>query len=425
VGRSKPRVLVLGGSFAGLECAQKLRELAGDAVEITVVDRRPAMLFVPNIPVEVLADRNPATSMYLPLPEVLDADGIAFLPACVEAIDVERQTVTVTPAERPGAASEVLPYDYLVVAVGARLAYDRIEGFAQHGHTVSDTFYGNKLRHFLHRGGYRGGPVAVGSARFHQGQTGDLVPQALAACEGPVVEMALALGSWLQQHRLGGPSQVTVFTPAALIAEDAGTAVVQRLLRLAGDMGYHYLNEVQDVRRLGPDGMEFADGRSLEAELMVVFPDWVPHPFLQGLPICDDRGFVLTDRLMRNPRYPAVFAAGDAAAISVPKLGSIAHDEADVVARQIARDLGVLSAEEADRPVQLSVFCIGDMGSGQAFYIHSDSWYGGAQQELRTGRIPALLKLQYKELFFRYRGKVPAWGPAFAQWVAEHAAHRP
>ena len=417
---ARPQVLVLGGNFAGLQVAQQLRELVGALADITVVDKKPYLLFVPNIPLEVLADHDPAISLHLQLPELLQRDAIQFALAEVREIDPERRTVTVTPSERPGAAPEVLPYDYLVIALGARLAFDCITGFAQHGHTVSDTYYGNRLRHYLYRGAYRGGPVAVGSARFHQGQANDLVPQALAACEGPVVEMALSLGSWLWQRQMGGPDRVTLFTPASLIAEDAGTQVVDHLLQMASGMGYHYRNNVQDIASLDADGVEFADGTSVEAELKVVFPDWVPHPFLRGLPISDDRGFVVTDRLMRNPRYANVFAAGDAAALSVPKIGSIAHEEAGVVARQIAKDLGRLSADVADVPTHLDVFCIGDMGDGQAFYINSDSWYGGPKQALRVGRVPNILKTQYKEIFFRRHGKVPPWSMSIAAWLAEH-----
>ena len=51
---------------------------------------------------------------------------------------------------REGSAQESITYDYLVIATGCRLAFDEIEGFAEFGHTFSDTFYGNKVRNYLH-----------------------------------------------------------------------------------------------------------------------------------------------------------------------------------------------------------------------------------------------------------------------------------
>jgi len=36
---NRPHVLIFGGNFAGLGAAQKIRDSAGDSVEITVIDR--------------------------------------------------------------------------------------------------------------------------------------------------------------------------------------------------------------------------------------------------------------------------------------------------------------------------------------------------------------------------------------------------
>ena len=62
---SKPRVVVLGGNFAGLGSAQKIRKYAGDKVDITVIDKKSALLYVPNIPAEVFANRDPALNMFM------------------------------------------------------------------------------------------------------------------------------------------------------------------------------------------------------------------------------------------------------------------------------------------------------------------------------------------------------------------------
>lgn len=422
---AKPHVVVLGANFAGLAAAQKIREFARDAVRITVIDRKSYLLFVPNIGLEVLENRNPLYSMHMPLIPAMKEDDLDFILGDVQAIDVQSQQIEFLPVERLGSAVDRLSYDYLVVAVGARLAYDQIEGFAAYGHTVSDTYYGNRLRHYLYHE-YKGGPVAVGSARFHQGtKTQDLVPMAEAACEGPPVEVTLSMGAWLKAHNYGGPDQVTVFTPAQWIAEDAGMGVVKTLLGQASAMGFHYLNNTHDIARLTADGIEFTHGPSLEAELKIIFPDWVPHAFLKELPIVDEVGFVVTDLTMRNPTYPNVFACGDAAAVVVPKLGMLAHLSAEAAARQIAKDLGTMSSEQADRPMKPIVDCIGDMGNNEAFYISSDTWYGGRREEFRTGHIPFLLKLQYKEMFFRTHGKVPDWGIPMADLIAQTLGKRP
>lgn len=419
--KTNPHVLVLGGNFGGLGAAQKIRKYAGDAVDITVIDRKAYLDYIPNIPLEVFEGRDPAVTMHMPLVETLAHDNIRFEQAEVMGLDVDFKTVTLRPSERPGAPVYTQSYDKLVIALGARLAYDEIDGFAEFGHTVSDAFHANRFIDYM-KNDYKGGRIAIGSARFAQGTKGrpEWLKTALAACEGPPVEVSLALAHWLEENGKGGAKNITIFTPAELIAEDAGEKVVGQLLDAAGSMGFDYINKVEDVKRLTAEGVEFANGQSLECEVKVIFPNWKPHDFLQGQPISDEVGFIVTGMDMRNPDYPDVFACGDAAALTVPKLGAIGHQEADVVGRQIAKDVGVMPVAEADVDWMPEVVCLGDMGGGKAFYIHATSWFGGDIQELRMGYLPYAQKMAYKEMFFRNHGKVPNWGVPLASWSAEH-----
>ncbi|HHB80619.1 MAG TPA: pyridine nucleotide-disulfide oxidoreductase, partial [Aliiroseovarius sp.] len=390
--------------------------------DITDIDRKAYLDYIPNIPLEIFEGRDPVVTMHMDLIDALARDGIKFRQAEVLGLDLDAHEVRVRPNERPGAPEYRVGYDYLVIALGAHLAYDDIEGFAEHGYTVSDAWHANRLIEYL-KNDYKGGPIAVGSDRFEQGLKGkpDWLPVALAACEGPPVEVSLSLAHWLQEHDKGSAKNITIFTPAELIAEDAGEKVVGQLLDAASSMGFGYMNKVEGIERLTENGIEFRDGRKLDAEISIVLPNWKPHAFLKGLPISDEVGFIITDMTMRNPDYPEVFACGDAAAITVPKLGAIGHQECEVVGKQIAKSVGKLSAEKADAPWQPEVVCIGDMGGGKAFYIHSNSWFGfgGDIQVLEMGRMPYAQKLLYKEMFFRNHGKIPNWGLPAAKWAAE------
>lgn len=184
-------------------------------------------------------------------------------------------------------------------------------------------------------------------------------------------------------------------------------------------MGIHYKNNTRDVKRLTANGVEFASGDSMDAELKIVIPDWRAHDFLHNLPISDSQGFIITDLLMRNPKYPNVFAAGDCAAATVPKIGGIGHQQADIVGRQIAKDIGAMKPEQADHPLKPEIFCIGDMGSGKAFYIRANSWFGGTTETMEFGRVPYQLKMRYRDLFFMKHGRVPDAGLQLAEFMAE------
>ncbi|MGE0072868.1 MAG: hypothetical protein AB7S55_07390 [Thiomonas sp.] len=71
---SKPRVVVPGGNFAGLGSAQKIREYAGDSVDISLIDRKDYLPFVPNVPTDVMENRDPARRQRLQLRPALTSD---------------------------------------------------------------------------------------------------------------------------------------------------------------------------------------------------------------------------------------------------------------------------------------------------------------------------------------------------------------
>jgi sulfide:quinone oxidoreductase len=334
---------------------------------------------------------------------------------------VEKKVVTYCPDERPGAALEKIRYDYLVISLGARLAYDKIKGFGEYGSTVSDSVYGNRLRDVLFEGGYKGGPVATGSDLFHQGTQGkpSWIPMSPGACEGPPLEIGLTMAHWLEQRKMGGPSKVTFFTPGEMIAEDAGTQIVHEFLDMAGKMGFGYKNNTKGIAEITKDGIIFQNGEQLEAELKIIMPDWVPHPFIKELPITDEVGFVLTDLNMRNPDHPEIFASGDAAALTVPKLGALGHLQADIIGKQIAKDLKKMKPEQADQPYKPQIICFGDMGDHKGFYIHSDTWFGGKTSVFRMGYLYYAMKIAFKEMYFRTGGMPPNWGIPAAELVAD------
>ena len=419
---SSPHILVLGCNFAGLTTARYIREYAGDEVDITCIDRNPYLTFIPNIPLEVWHNNNPAEELHLPFVKFLNRDDIRFTQGEITQIDVDGQSVEFVPAERSGSAPESMDYDYLVVALGNNLAFDDIDGFAEHGHTLTDTYYGEKLRHHLHDNGYKGGPVAVGSDRFVQGHDPKLpdLPEAEAACEGPPVEIAFSLAHWLEEHEKGDASSVTLFTPAEVIAEDAGETILDELLPMVDEMGFGYRAETKGIKRLYDDGIEFDDGSSLEAELKIIFPNWTAHDVVKDLPITDDQGFVVTDLHMRNPDYPEVFAVGDAASVTVPKLGSLGHKEAEICAKVLGAEVGDYEPDEPTAPLAFEVICMGDMGGRKGFYMHTDEWWGGDTSILKIGYTPHALKMGFKTIYYTTGGKVPTWGLPLSEFVGDH-----
>ena len=419
--KRKPQIVVLGSNFAGLTTARLLRKEIKDNADITVIDRKSYLLFVPNIPETVMSNRNPQYDMHMEFLRFYKEDHTHFIKANVNEIDPESQTVTFTPNERPGQTGEKIRYDYLIIAVGCRLAYDHIEGFAEYGSAVSDSFNGNKLRHYLWDGAYKGGPIAIGSALFEQGDTDRpaWLPTLKAACEGPVMEMAMLLGNWQKEHRhQKDASLIHMFTPGEILGEDAGTVLADQFAKLAEGMGETILYDTDNIKRITADGIEFTNGKSMEAEIKLVLPNWEAHAFLKSLPIVDNKGFVITDTYMRNPKYKNIFAVGDCAALSVPKLGAIGDAQARVVAKQIAADLGIIEQSEC-KQWEPMVICWGTMGDHKAFYLHSNLFYGGDVGYLKMGYMYYMMKMSFRMMYYDTGGTPPPWGLPLAEWVGD------
>ena len=113
------------------------------------------------------------------------------------------------------------------------------------------------------------------------------------------------------------------------------------------------------------------------------------------------------------------------AAFCYPKYASFFRNHKSIVHRINPSNLLAASSRvgnqyyQANQPLQPVVFCIGDMGGGKGFYIRSNSWFGGDTQILKMGRIPYMLKMQYKTLFMTTKGKTPPWGNEVAEFLAE------
>jgi NADH dehydrogenase len=108
----EPRVVILGAGFGGLQAALALR---GAPVRLTVVDRRNHHLFQPLLYQVATAALSPAEIAY-PIRSILRRQKNAdVLLAEAVSIDIARREVLL----RDGR----LPYDYLLIAAGARHAY--------------------------------------------------------------------------------------------------------------------------------------------------------------------------------------------------------------------------------------------------------------------------------------------------------------
>lgn len=191
---TKPHIIILSCNFAELTTARYIHAVVQSKADITTIDRKSVLTFVPKIPMLVLANINPAIDLQFKFMSFLEHDNSEFIQAEATTIDPDMNTVFYQPNERARHPVRNINYDYLVIALGNSLAYDKIDGFSEIGNSETDVFLGNCLRNYLYKE-YKGGPIAITSDIFHQGKSDKLpqgMPVALAACEGSPVEMAFS-----------------------------------------------------------------------------------------------------------------------------------------------------------------------------------------------------------------------------------------
>jgi NADPH-dependent 2,4-dienoyl-CoA reductase/sulfur reductase-like enzyme len=222
------RLLVIGGSDAGVEAGRRAREL-DPTVEVTVLvaDAFPNFSIC-GLPYYLSGDVPDWRALAHRTTADLEAAGLRLrLEHTARAIDPTRRQVTVN---HPGGADYQLGYDRLVVATGAVPVRPPIDGLDLNGvhvlHTMGDTF---TLHHALTAGarsavivggGYIG--LEMAEAFTARGLSVTLVEQAPAVMPTIDVDLGRLLGEELSRH---GVQVVTGVTIKAIGREDGRLVV--------------------------------------------------------------------------------------------------------------------------------------------------------------------------------------------------------
>jgi NADH dehydrogenase len=127
--RTRKRVVILGGGFAGVYAAQYLEKALGrrDDFEITLVNKENYFVFQPML-AEVVSGSVGVTDIVSPIRRLLPRTGLQVRE--VESIDLISKTVTTSPGFRPH--PHVLPYDHLVLALGNVTDFRGLRGLPEH-----------------------------------------------------------------------------------------------------------------------------------------------------------------------------------------------------------------------------------------------------------------------------------------------------
>src|SRR5215213_2790877 len=190
------KVLILGGGFGGVVAAERLAEQLGDEHQVTLVSRSRNFVFYPALVRLAFGKCQPADASF-DLRYALLNRRVNFIEAEVAHIDPFERKVSIAHGEVEGK----LPYDYLIFALGRRLATENITGFYEHAHHLLNVDKAIKFQKAIEQ--FKEGRVVLGQC------SGARLPV-------PLYESAFALARLCEESCARDRVRITVVSPDTL-----------------------------------------------------------------------------------------------------------------------------------------------------------------------------------------------------------------
>ncbi len=340
--RSRPRVVVLGGGFAGLTVARELERAAGEHLDLVLVDRHNYFLFAPLL---AEAATGAIAPPYAVAPLRRFFRSAVTREAEVAAVDLEARRVAVRPANAFATETEELSYDHLVVALGSVTSFFGLPGVGEHAYTLGSLGDALRIRNRVLEA------LEQADVETDERKREGLLTFVVAGGSFSGVEIAGTLADFLRHALLDYPGVSRDEVRVVLVeARD-------RLLpELSPHLGRFALRELRrkrvdvwlatPVAAAAPDGISFAEGETLPTPMLIWAAGVEPAPVVRGLALAkDEKGRLLADESLHAKGRPEVWVAGDCAAIpdgkggTHPPTGQHAAREGRALARNLLRAL--------------------------------------------------------------------------------------
>lgn len=370
------KILIVGGGFGGVVAAESLAKRLGNEHQITLVSRSRKFLFYPAL-VRLAFGRGEPDDVSFDLREAMLDRRVTFIEGEIARIHPGERHVTIARGEFTGQMN----YDYLVFALGRRLATERIGGFFEYAHHTLDLDgafkFGEALRNFQH------GHIVLGYCPA-------------ARLPVPLFETAFALSRLFEARNEADRSAITIAsqeTPGEMF----GDAAIGKALSEA--MQSRRVEFVSDfsVERITPTSVIAGDGRAMNCDLAVVIPPFSGPGAVLHTSITDAEGYVPVETTMRVPGVERMYAVGDCVSLPGPKMGHMAVRQAEVAAENLSAEIqgrALPAAYEHELTMVL------ETDGKDAIYLHKDLWTDDPAN-LKQGRFWAWAKRGHEQYWMR------------------------
>lgn len=355
-------ILVLGGGFGGVVAAERLAKKFGPEHQITLVSRSNRFVFYPAL-VRLAFGRAEPDDVTFDLRAAMFDRRVRFIEADVAHIDPTLRRVTITGAEMEG----TLDYDFVVCALGRRLATDQIPGFFEFSHHLISVeaalSFGDAIRNF------HTGHAVVGYC------PGSRLPM-------PAYEAVFALANVLDDRRERDGTKITLVSHEPL-SDQLGDAELGNMMRDA--LAAHQIDFIQDfpISRVTTGTVQTRNNHYLKYDLLMLVPPFEGTSAVKGIGVTDEEGYLYVDSHMRVHSTERMYAVGDCVSFSGAKMGHMAVRQAEVAADNIIAEVeGRAPKEEYDHETRFVI----DEGGGDSVFFHKNVWTGD-DATVRQGRF--------------------------------------
>jgi NADH dehydrogenase len=350
---SKKQIVILGGGFGGLYTALELEKQIGadEDVEITLVNRDNFFLFTPMLHEVAASDLDP-TDIVNPIRKLLRRT--EFFVGNVEAVDLDGKNVRVS--HGAGRHLHDLPYDHLVIALGAVANFLNLPGVEERALTMKSlndaTALRSRLIEHLDEADFECCPALRES----------LLTVVVAGAGFAGVETVAAVNDFLREAVKFYPNLTGEMIRVVLV--EHGPAV---LPELDGSLGAYTRKKLEQrgieirlktaVASMSERGVALSDGTLIKTSTLVWTAGSAPNPLLAALPCAKEKGRLVVDGALEIPGWPGVWALGDCAAIRDLRSGKFYPPTAQHALRQgklLAHNIVAALRGAAKRPFVFS-----------------------------------------------------------------------
>jgi NADH dehydrogenase len=342
----RPRIVIVGGGFAGVATAKALRHCDAD---VTLIDRRNHHIFQPllyQVATSVLAPSDVAA----PIRQLAASqENVTVLLGEVIGVDLQLRTVDV---EYSSIETRKIGFDYLVIAAGTQSSYFGHNEFARYAPCLKTLTDAEAIRSKV-LSAYEMAEFTDDADERRRHMTFVLVGA------GPTgVELAASLAQMTtttlrSNFRRINPAQTSIFLlegGSRVLPSFAESLAKKAAVRLA-KLGVKVVTGAM-VEHIDERGVTVG-GQRIESATVLWTAGVSPSPLVKMLGVPTDRaGRACVGPQLRLPDNPGVFVVGDAAVLMrdgrpLPGVAQVAIQQGRYVGRLMAREI---RGEMAPRP---------------------------------------------------------------------------